>query len=311
MKKNILLLATIAVLASSLPVASNAATQVYDLKADWSDTQNPNGPWSFRDAGGGLFVSTPFPWVDSAFSGAGITKITEASILPGYEGFSPVEPGYLEVGDVALIPFGPTSVRWTTPVNGIINLSGALWEGSSGTLHGSSDELPWALTHNGNPVSDGDGLAFGVSSRSSPYDLSSGSAGTDGLLNISVHAGDQIDLGVEFGLYGSGGLTIGINFTITLTSDSVDPVAAIEDLALAVVEMNLQNGIENSLDSKLDAALNALGDANENDDVAVCNSLAAFINAVEAQRGNKLTNAQADQLIASAQEIQALLNCGD
>ena len=75
--------------------------------------------------------------------------------------------------------------------------------------------------------------------------------------------------------------------------------------------MNLQNGIENSLDSKLDAAVGALIDVNVNNDGAACNSLAAFINAVEAQRGNKLTDAQADQLIASAQQIRALLNCGN
>jgi hypothetical protein len=68
-----------------------------------------------------------------------------------------------------------------------------------------------------------------------------------------------------------------------------------------------------SLDSKLDEALSALVDVNVNvnNDGAACNSFAAFINAVEAQRGNKLTNAQADQLIAAAQGIQALLSCGD
>jgi len=75
--------------------------------------------------------------------------------------------------------------------------------------------------------------------------------------------------------------------------------------------MNLQNGIENSLYGKLDAALNELDDLNENNDVAACNSLDAFINAVEAQRGNKLTDTQADTLIATAQQIQASLNCGD
>lgn len=75
--------------------------------------------------------------------------------------------------------------------------------------------------------------------------------------------------------------------------------------------MNLQNGIENSLDNKLDAALNALDDLNANNDAAACNSLAAFINAVEAQRNNQITSAQADQLIAAAQQVQGLLNCGN
>jgi hypothetical protein len=112
----------------------------------------------------------------------------------------------------------------------------------------------------------------------------------------------------ESGTYGT---FVGVNCTITLTPASVDPLAAIEALAMTVIEMNLQNGIENSLDSKLDAALNALGDVNVNNDGAACNSLQAFINAVEAQRGNKLMDSQADQLIASTQEILALLNCGN
>jgi hypothetical protein len=43
-------------------------------------------------------------------------------------------------------------------------------------------------------------------------------------------------------------------FTITLTSNTGDPVAAVQDLAMDVIEMNLQNGIVNSLDSKLDTA---------------------------------------------------------
>ena len=122
-------------------------------------------------------------------------------------------------------------------------------------------------------------------------------------------SGDQVVLEVGDSY---GGNTLGVNFTIAFTPrDSNDPVAAIEALAITVVHMNLQNGIENSLDSKLDAALNALLDANFNNDGAACNSLAAFISAVEAQRGNKVTSAQADQLIASAQEIQAALNGGN
>ena len=128
--------------------------------------------------------------------------------------------------------------------------------------------------------------------------------------NIPVAAGDQVVFALADGP-SHVGIAIGVHFTIAFTPDSVNPVAAIEDLATTVVAMNLQNGIENSLDSKLDAALNALLDANVNDDGAACNSLAAFINAVEAQRGNKLTDAQADQLIASAQEIQGMLNCGN
>jgi hypothetical protein len=69
------------------------------------------------------------------------------------------------------------------------------------------------------------------------------------------------------------------------------------------VDLNLQQGIENSLDSKLDAAYKALDDLNENNDVAAINAIQAFINAVDAQRGNKISNEQADELITAAQAI--------
>ena len=130
------------------------------------------------------------------------------------------------------------------------------------------------------------------------------------MLNIPVQAGDQLDLSFTV-ISINPGVPSSINFTATFTPDSVDPVAAIEDLALTVMTMNLQNGIENRLDSKQDAALIALEDVNSNSNGAACNTLQAFINAVEAQRGDKLADAQADQLIADAQEIQGQLICGD
>ena len=92
-----------------------------------------------------------------------------------------------------------------------------------------------------------------------------------------------------------------------IVNDIVDMGAfeagSVEALADMVINLNLQSGIENSLDTKLDSALKAIDDLNENNDVAAINSLQAFINAVEAQRGKKITNEQADELIAAAQQI--------
>jgi hypothetical protein len=72
--------------------------------------------------------------------------------------------------------------------------------------------------------------------------------------------------------------------------------------------LNLHKGITNSLEAKLNAALRALEDENENNDIAAINTLEAFINAVEAQRGKKIPEAEADALIAAAQEIIELLS---
>ena len=70
-----------------------------------------------------------------------------------------------------------------------------------------------------------------------------------------------------------------------------------------VISLNLQTGISNSFDAKLDAVFDALDDINENNDVSAVNALYAFINAVEAQRGKQISEADADDLIAAAQAI--------
>ncbi len=88
-----------------------------------------------------------------------------------------------------------------------------------------------------------------------------------------------------------------------------NPIASLQNLILFVASLNLQQGIDNSLDSKLDAALSALDDINAHNDGAACNSLQAFINAVEVQRGTKITEAQADELIAKALDMMNLLGC--
>ena len=85
------------------------------------------------------------------------------------------------------------------------------------------------------------------------------------------------------------------------------PQEAIQVLVGDVIALNLKTGIENSLDAKLDAVVQAIDDLNQNNDVAAINSLQAFINSVEAQRGIHITDAQADALIAAAQAIITLL----
>ncbi|MBI2928029.1 MAG: LamG domain-containing protein [Verrucomicrobia bacterium] len=86
-------------------------------------------------------------------------------------------------------------------------------------------------------------------------------------------------------------------------------LALLQHLTDTVVSLNLRAGIEDSLDAKLDAAMHAMEDVNQNNGVAACGSLQAFINAVEAQRDNQITSAQANTLSAEAQTIMNLVCC--
>ena len=103
-------------------------------------------------------------------------------------------------------------------------------------------------------------------------------------------------------------LTILFGFATISPASASGPIDLINDLIADVESMNLQQGINNSLDAKLDAALQALADMNDNNDAAATNALNAFINAVEAQRGNKITESQADILIGASQAVINAIN---
>jgi hypothetical protein len=71
--------------------------------------------------------------------------------------------------------------------------------------------------------------------------------------------------------------------------------------------MNLQQGIGNSLDAKLTAAQDALNAENSGQQSTAVSKLNSFINEVEAQRVNKLTTSQADELHAFATNLIKLI----
>ena len=73
-----------------------------------------------------------------------------------------------------------------------------------------------------------------------------------------------------------------------------------QDLTSDIEELELPDGLESSLVSKLDGAISAL---EKDQDTAAINKLDAFINQVDAQRGKKITEDQADELVATAKWI--------
>ena len=70
-------------------------------------------------------------------------------------------------------------------------------------------------------------------------------------------------------------------------------------------ELNVQ--VENSLTSTLNAAIASLDRENDN---AAANQLDAFINKVEADRGKKISGADADALIRAADAIRDVITSG-
>lgn len=82
------------------------------------------------------------------------------------------------------------------------------------------------------------------------------------------------------------------------------PQQLIEEVMATVLSFALHHGLENALLAKLDAALGAL---DAGDPARASHSLDAFIHQVEAQSGKGLTTAQADALLAAADDCLAAL----
>jgi hypothetical protein len=87
----------------------------------------------------------------------------------------------------------------------------------------------------------------------------------------------------------------------------LDPVELLDILACDIIDLDLHRGIENSLLAKIDAAIAKLEDGNPKNDRAAVRMLRAFMRAVRAQKGKKISEEDADDLIAFARQIIDML----
>jgi hypothetical protein len=95
---------------------------------------------------------------------------------------------------------------------------------------------------------------------------------------------------------------VSISFTVTVQGAA----AQVNDLLTTVNSLGLDPDFQASFDAQLEAVQT---DLENGDTTQACNDLQAFINHVQAQSGKHLTEAQAAQLIAAAQQIQNVLGC--
>jgi streptogramin lyase len=99
-------------------------------------------------------------------------------------------------------------------------------------------------------------------------------------------------------------LTVTDDYGLTSMATSevmvITPSQATAELITIVEEMELPFGLENSLIKKLEGLIGLLNKGNE---IGAVHKLEDFIDQVEAQRGKKLTDQQASDLIFKAQEI--------
>jgi hypothetical protein len=176
------------------------ALPVWDLAGDWSDSANPNSVWSYNegsnslphvDAWNGSSYSTPQPaW---ARSEAGNTDLPAWFLANGTQTFV----ADFQAGDIVMhstdgvngVGAGVANVTWTSPIAGLVDISGFAWNARD---IGRSNQ--WTLLLNGAVLTTGSVASGDAFDRSNPFFFSNGSGGASALDDVLVAVGDVVTL---------------------------------------------------------------------------------------------------------------------
>ena len=186
----------------------------------------------------------------------------------------------------------------------LYNLSTGTWT-PTGSMTGARAVYTATLLHNGQVLVAGGQTSGGaILSSAELYDPSTGTWTATGSMSTARRAHTATLLSSGQVLVAGGANSSG--FLASAELFSAGAAAQISDLITLVNSFNLSPGIQTSFDSQLQAVQAAIAASNT---VRACSSLTSFINYVKAQSGKVLTMAQADQLLAAAKQLQAVLNC--
>jgi Concanavalin A-like lectin/glucanases superfamily/Fibronectin type III domain len=245
----------------------------YDLKADWSNSSNPNGVWSYNErtnplpfqpnwGNAGEFTGAQPAWAQSP----GTDPNTDHTYIPAWLKLSatPTFALDLQSGDVGLhtwspengMGLGPGNATWTSPITGTVDLSGSVWEARN---IGRSNH--WSLTINGTVVTAGD-ISAANSSRSSPFDFTSGTGGAAVLNHVPVFAGEVIKLQFDATTPNTGfGDFVGVNFTVNAVLCTPPPPGMVAWYPGDGNTNDIQNGNDGTLQNGATFAPGMVGQA--------------------------------------------------
>jgi len=210
-----------------LASAAAAAVQRLSLSGNWSNTANPNGPWSYNQgssalplvtdwtASGTAFVGCNQPaWAPSNNAGSFLPALMKANSCTAkdlgtdpHNGGANVLPGDIVVhtvdgsnGNPAL---GVANVLFTLPAgeDGTYQMRGSVWD--AGLFYGTSRPQDWTLLVNG--VKQASGVLSGTVSRSEAQTFS---------VIVTLHGGDTVELQLFMDAHAAAGFFVGTNMTI-------------------------------------------------------------------------------------------------
>lgn len=150
----------------------------WDLQAEWSDVNNPNGPWKLEKSPGSLFTiqqgdywqngSNQKAWADEPFNlNAHVPFWMKVTDITAYSGAD------ILLGDIAAhtpeidrTGFETTVLTWTSPVAGVMNIGGGVWFPFQRGRH-----VTLELRHNNTTLYNSILPGNGTWTRSNPYGL--------------------------------------------------------------------------------------------------------------------------------------------
>jgi hypothetical protein len=188
------------------------ATTVFDLANDWSDSSNPNGPWTYREGLNALPHVSAWQGLLGDFGAAqpawARTDVGNTNLPSWMKVVAPATIAHdWQLGDVIVhttdstngVGAGNANVIWTSPLAGTIDISGGVWMGRD--IGRGND---WSLTLNGNLLINGNIFSGDSFNRSNPDAFNT---------TVSVIAGDVV--GLEFIKTSEAGDYVGVNLTIS------------------------------------------------------------------------------------------------
>lgn len=217
------------VIALQFAVRVDAAV-LYDLAADWSDTSNPNGPWSYNGVDGlplpvhrddwdsqtriEHFNSAQPAWcaedlsrsVPMAFKSLGVTAGTIWNLdAPAGSVGMHGQPAF-------------AGVTWTSPGDGTATVSGHVWK----MRNNIGRTIEWRLTLNGAVLTGGTMTEANPFTSAAPFNLADGFGGLP-VLSFPVVAGDVI--GLDAGrTFEQDSDFVGVNLSISVVPEPCAPL---------------------------------------------------------------------------------------
>jgi hypothetical protein len=225
-----------------LSVSPALADKIYDVAADWSYVNNPNGVWSYNQG------STPLPSVQyNGWGGWGLTVWTtgDTGTKPPawFKAAGPqdipvvVESAHWAEGDVighsTTLGQGATgNVTWTSPKAGTITIAGKAWD----AYHQSDRNSGWLLYVGSDLVAqrnNSNGGVYDIERAADAALFANNLMSGKSLDNLSVQAGDVVKFEIE--ALTDLGMFVGLDLKIDYAPASAVPLPSVGSMTLVLL----------------------------------------------------------------------------